>query len=409
MISDAQNFGLLMLVLGGVLLLSVPIEAMLRRFSLPAMVGFITLGLILSTATGRVPLITPQVIEQFDLLAQLGILALLFRVGLESDLNSLLGQLQRATIIWLPNMLVPAVLAFGLLWAWPGLGLIPALVVGIAASATSIGVSVAAWKEAGAINTEDGALLLDVAALDDLSTLILLGIAFAVIPSLHTASDTSMVPEALLAAGGQLAKIAAFCVVCFAFSQFVEQRLSRQFARLSPHIGPFVFAAGAAFVIAAFAESLGFSMAIGALFAGLAFSRDPSERRIDVAFGYLLALFEPFFFVSIGLSVSLTDIGAATVLASALLFVLVAGKLIGAGLPAALLFGRSTGLLIGVGMIPRAEIYLLVMMHGLMLGPWAVPPSLYTAAVLAGIGTCVIGPLLTGRLLARQALIGQSA
>ncbi|MFK7963604.1 MAG: cation:proton antiporter [Burkholderiaceae bacterium] len=406
---DAGNFALLMFVMSMILLMSVPIQALMKHLALPPMVGFIGLGIGLSVLNSSKPLIPTSVTDQITMLGQLGVLALLFRVGLESDLSSLLSQLRRATLIWLPNMLVPAALAFALIWAWPGLGLLPAMLIGIAASATSIGVSVAVWKEAGKANTDDGALLLDVAALDDLSTLILLGIIYAVVPLLHagTSTGSALLWETFAATGIQLAKIAVFCVACYVFSEYLEQRLTRQFARLNFHLGPFVFAAGAVFLIGALAEGLGLSMAVGALFAGLAFSRDPAERRIDVAFGYFLALFEPFFFVSIGLSVALSNVGPVLVLAASLLIVLVMGKLIGAGVPAAMMFGRRTGLLIGASMVPRAEIFLIVVLHGFMLGPWAMPPTLYAAAVLAGIGTCVIGPLIAERLLLTQSSRGK--
>ena len=408
---EASNFALLMFVMSMVLLMSVPIQALLKRLALPPMIGFICLGVGLSTLNNPTPLLPTFVIDQITVLGQLGVLALLFRVGLESDLTRLLSQLRRATLIWLPNMLVPAALAFALIWAWPGFGLVPALLIGIAASATSIGVSVAAWKGAGKINTDDGALLLDVAALDDLSTLILLGIIYAVVPLLHagTSTGSALLLETLSATGAQLAKIAVFCIACYVFSEYLEQRLTKLFARLNFHLGPFVFAAGAVFLIGSLAEGLGLSMAVGALFAGLAFSRDPAERRIDVAFGYFLALFEPFFFVSIGLSVALGNVGPVLALAASLLLVLVMGKVIGAGVPAAALFGRRTGLLIGASMVPRAEIFLIVVLHGFMLGPWAMPATLYAAAVLAGIGTCVIGPLIAARLLVTQSSGSQPA
>lgn len=391
--------GLLMLILGGVTLLSVPLSVAFARLSLPGAVAFIALGLALSAGGRGTPLLTPPVEDQIGVLARIGIVALLFRVGLESNLDQLAGQLRRASAIWLPNMLVPAALVFVLIWAWPGLGTIPALLASVAASATSISVSVAAWEETGTLGTEDGALLLDVAELDDLSAVVLLGIVFAVAPALRQGVDAGVLGEAALASSWQFVKIAAFCAACYGFSRLVERPVSALFAGFDRRVGPFVFAAGTVFVISALADALGFSMAIGALFAGLAFSRDPAERQIDHAFAYILAIFRPFFFVSIGLSVSFEGIGGALALAAALFAVLVAGKLVGAGLPAWALADRRTGLLIGASMVPRAEIYLIVMLHGLGLGAWAIPTQLYTAAVLASIGTCILGPLLVLRLL----------
>lgn len=399
MTEQAADYGLAMLLLGAVALVSVPLRAGLGRLALPGLVAFVLVGVGLSVVERAAGALSPVLHDQIEFLAQLGLVALLFRVGLESDPGRLAGQLRRAAVIWLPNMVLPAALGFALVWAWPGLGLVPALLTGIAASATSIGVSVAPWEEAGALDSDDGALLLDVAELDDISAVVLLGIVFAIAPGLQ--NGDGLVLEAVRAGAGQVARIAAFAAVCYAFSRLAERRLTALFAGLDPRTGPFVFAAGAVFLIAAAADALGFSMAIGALFAGLAFSRDPAERRIDEAFATILALFGPFFFLSIGLSVEIADAGAAAGLAAALFAVLVAGKLAGAGLPAWAMAGRRTGGLIGASMIPRAEIYLVVMVHGLSLGAWAVPATLYTAAVFAALASCIAGPLAVSLLLAR--------
>lgn len=400
MIEVEASYGLFMLVLGSVALLAIPLRSALKKAALPALVGFIGLGLAVSAADQLLGGVTHELRNQIGTLAQLGLVALLFRVGLESNLGRLVDQLRRAATIWLPNMAVAAALAFALVWAWPGLGPIPALLTGLAASATSIGVSVAPWEEAGALESDDGALLLDVAELDDLSAVVLLGIVFAVAPGLH--EGTGMFREAMWTGGAQIAKIAVFSAGCYAFSRLVEPRVSALFAKLDRRTGPFVFAAGTVFLIAAAADALGFSMAIGAIFAGLAFSRDPAEQRIDDAFAYVLALFGPFFFLSIGLSVGFDTFGAALPLAAALFIALVVGKFVGAGLAAWAVAGRRIGLLIGASMVPRAEIFLIVMAQGLALGAWAVPPELYAASVLAAVATCVAGPLAVSWLLGHQ-------
>ncbi|SDZ59953.1 sodium/proton antiporter NapA, CPA2 family [Jannaschia faecimaris] len=399
MTEGGENYGTMMLMLGTVAVLSVPLRSALRRLSLPGMVAFIAFGSLISIVSSTTTLLPFELTRQVEILAQIGIVTLLFRVGMESDLDALVGQLRRATIIWIPNMAVPAALTFLLIWLWPGLGLVPAALTAIAASATSIGASTAAWEQVRAINKQDAALVLDVAELDDFTAVILLGVAFAILPQLDEGTSEGLVGHASRFIGLQGLKILAFCAVCYVFSRFAERRLSRIFANLDKNLGPFVFATGTVFLIAALADALGFSMAIGALFAGLAFSRDPEEKRIDEAFGYVLAIFGPFFFVSIGLSVEIEGVAASLLLALALFAVLVAGKLIGAGIPAALLAGRQTGLFLGTSMIPRAEIYLIVMLGGLHLGDWAVPQTLYNAAVLASVGTCLVGPIWVGKLL----------
>ncbi|WP_372674866.1 cation:proton antiporter [Aquicoccus sp.] len=396
--TGAQHVAMLLLM-GLVTLLAVPMRAVFARVSMPSMIGFILLGAALSIGSITTGFANDTLNEQVPFLAKIGIVVLLFRIGLESDLGKLRRQIGRAALIWLPNMVLGGIAAFVLVVLWPGLGLIPALFTGIAASATSIGVSAGIWEGAGALDSDTGALLLDAAELDDVSAVVLLSVLFAVGPLLKQPEGAAILAPALKAGAIQLMLTALFSVACYLFSRWLEKPLSDGFAKLSPTDGPIVLATGAAFVIASMAEFMGLSMAIGALFAGLAFSRDPAERSIDEAFGILLTVFGPFFFVAIGLSVDITVPVEGMGLAAALAGMALIGKLLGAGLPAAAMRGWRQGALIGFSMVPRAEIFLLVMLFGLTLGPWAVPQVLYNAAVLASIVTCIIGPAIVGMML----------
>lgn len=399
--AGVQSAAILMLM-GLVSLLAVPIRAVLGRVFIPDLIGFILLGAILSTGSAMTGFGDETLTEQVPLLAQIGIVVLLFRVGLESDLDKLRSQLARAMLIWVPNMAIGGAAVFALVLVWPGLGLIPALFAGVAASATSIGVTTAVWEEAGALNSDTGALLLDAAELDDVSAVVLLSVLFAVGPLLNQPDlSVDIVAPALQAGAMQLVLMAAFGIGCYLFSRWLEKPLSDRFEAILPQHGPIVFATGAVFMIAATAEFMGLSMAIGALFAGLAFSRDPAERKIDDAFEILLTVFGPFFFVAIGLSVDPATLIGALGLGAALAVMAVVGKMLGAGIPGAAMLGRRMGTLIGASMVPRAEIFLLVMLFGLTLGPWAVPQQLYNAAVLTSILTCIIGPAIVARMLRR--------
>jgi Kef-type K+ transport system membrane component KefB len=280
-----------------------------------------------------------------------------------------------------------------------GLALIPSLFVATALTATSVGVSVAVWRDAGALRSDNGALMLDVAEMDDISAVVLMAMLLAVAPALASGDGAALASAVGATAGLLLTKLAGFGAFCVAFSRYAERPLTELFARLEHRPAPMLMVAGTGFIIAAIAGWLGFSLALGALFAGLVFSVDPRALNIDVSFGSLYEFFMPFFFIGIGLKVDPASLGAGAQIAAALLAVAVLGKVVGAGGPALISTGWQGATLIGISMVPRAEIALVVMHQGLALGDWAVSGEVFGAMVIVSIATCVLAPLALKPLL----------
>ena len=301
--------------------------------------------------------------------------------------------LGKAVVIFAFNFVVSGVLGFAAVLIFTDFGVIAALFVGTALSATSVGVSTAVWRDAGVLDTDSGALLVDVAELDDVSAVIIVALLFALAPLLDGAADAPIAPALVSEFAFLLLKLGLFIAACYMFTRYLEDPLVGLFRVLDPRLGPMLFAFGVAMLIAAVADLIGLSLAIGAMFAGLAFSSPPTDRLIDRAFEQIYVLFSPFFFVSIGMAVDGTALSGAFALAALLLGVAVVGKLFGAGLPVAWLGPRGQGWLFGMSMVPRAEIALIVMSYGLALGSWAVPPELYGAMVLVSLATCIIAPV----------------
>src|SRR6056297_3309374 len=101
-----ESYGQFMLLLGVVAVLGIPLRSALRKMALPALVAFIGLGVAISAADQSFGFLTQRLDDGIGLLAQIGLVALLFRVGIESDLGRLAGQMRRAAAIWLPNMIL---------------------------------------------------------------------------------------------------------------------------------------------------------------------------------------------------------------------------------------------------------------------------------------------------------------
>ncbi|MGE3886718.1 MAG: cation:proton antiporter, partial [Vicinamibacterales bacterium] len=129
------NHALWVLLVGAVMVSSVLIRIACARARIPSVVGFITLGVLLGWASNSFGVVTEPAAYAIELFADLGVVVLLFRVGLDSRLHALLSKLPRAILIWIGDVTVAASVGFAAAYYAGGLGLMPALVAGAALSA----------------------------------------------------------------------------------------------------------------------------------------------------------------------------------------------------------------------------------------------------------------------------------
>ncbi len=390
---SVQMLPLLVLLMGVAITLAMLAKALLEKVGIPALVGYLTLGFVLKLVDTQWHLLSEEGEEIFEFLAEIGIISLLFRVGLESDLLELLSQLPKACSIFIGNVLFSGALGFVTSYFLLNIPLTPSLFVAIALTATSVGVSVGVWHQENAIQSQNGKILLDVAELDDIFSVVLMAMLFAAASSIHNGNQISLITLIAQTSGIFFLKAILFAAFCIFFSHYLEKQLTRFFNQIEKPPDPMLEIVGVGFIIAAIAELLGFSVAIGAFFAGLLFSRDPEAVKIDASFGALYELFTPFFFIGIGLKIDPSAFNAGLKLGSILLMAAILGKLFGAGIPALFSTGFTGATLIGISMIPRAEICMIVMQRGLQLGDWAVPPNIFSAMVFVCIATSMIVPI----------------
>ncbi len=396
------NYPLIIFLVGGVILLVMLIKPGLERLGVPALVGFLVLGFLIRLADTRFDLFTAGYSQIFTFMANIGLITLLFRVGLESNIRGLAGQLRRAGIVWFGNVFISGPVGFFTAWGLLGFHWVTSLIVATAFTATSVGITVAVWKEAEVLDTPQGQLLVDVAEMDDISAVVLMAILFAIIPTLRSGTAASLFPLVSGTLGLFLLKLLAFGAFCFLFSQYVERHVVHFFGNLESRPDLMLVVVAIGFVIAALAGALGFSLAIGAFFAGLVFSRDPETLKMESSFLPLYSLFSPFFFIGIGMDLDPAVLGTTLGIGGILLVMAVLGKFIANALPLFFMTGVSTAVLIGFSMVPRAEIAMVIMQRGLDLGDWAVPGDAYAAMVVVSAATCILSPLLLRWLLKRQ-------
>lgn len=400
--NEADTLSKLVLLTGVLVVCNILIAAACKRLRVPALVGYLVLGFVLGILGNRWGLLGGEARTVLEFLAKIGVVALLFRVGLESKPAKLLHQLRKASGVAVANVAISGALAY-LAASWLlDLGMVTSLIIATASVATSVGLTVGVWREADALDTPEGGLLVDVAEIDDVLGVVLMALLFAVVPTLlggNGLPDPARIGSITLVFTVKLLLFGAFCGV---FAKYAEKPITGFFSRISSEPAPMLVVAGIGFTVAALAGLIGFSVAIGAFFAGLMFSRDERAEEIDDTFDSLYQLFTPFFFIGIGLMVDLDSLGGAMVPAGVLVAAAVVGKLLGAGAPLLATTGWSSALVIGVSLVPRAEIFMVVMERGARLGEKVVPPEIFSAMILVSAATCFFTPLLLNPMLRRN-------
>lgn len=344
----------------------------------PAIVGEILAGVILGPAV--LAWVKPD--EIVLLLAELGVMFLLFRVGLEVRPGDLFRVGGRAIIVAVGGVILPFLAGWLILSAY-GEPRIEAVFTGAALVATSVGITARVLSEKGLLDQQSSRIILAAAVFDDILGLVLL----AVVSSVAKGSVNIL----------QLATTAALAIgftvlVALVGSRAVRGVITRAEGRLHAGEVQFNLALIVLFGLAAAAAELGVAAIIGAFLAGMALSETVDQRVHDLAQG-VTELLVPFFLVNIGLGLDLrlfADLGLLKI-SLVILLAAVLSKLVGCGL-GALSLGWKPAFQVGVGMIPRGEVGMVVAQLGLSLG--VISQRNYAIVVFMAVLTTVIAPPL---------------
>ena len=372
--ATAVNLPLIMLLIFGSAKL---LEEIFERLRLPGIVGQIIAGIVLGPSLlGWVHL------DQFvQHLAELGVMFLLFRVGLEVKASELARVGATATLTAVAGVVVPFFSGWGIAIAW-GLPQIEAVFIGAAMVATSVGITAQVLATKGLLHHMASKIILAAAVIDDVLGLLVLAMVSSV------AKGQVRVGELVLTA-----------VVAIAFTLIVATWGTRAMRLVVPRgenlrvsEAQFALAMCLLFSLAVLATYAGVAAIIGAFLAGMALSETVSHRVHELAQG-VTELLVPFFLVSIGLNLNVAAFRDPSLLVLSLVILLAAvlSKLVGCGL-GALSTGRANAIRIGVGMIPRGEVGMVVAQIGLTLG--VVSQAAYGVVVFMSIMTTIVAPPL---------------
>ena len=331
-------------------------------------------------------------------LAEVGVLILLFDVGLEADLRALARVGASSVVVALIGVMVPLGLGWGAaLWLLPESPMVVHLLVGATLSATSVGITARVLRDLGAINTQEGQIILGAAILDDVLGLIVL----AVVTGIAAAAAGGAVLSSA-AVVGILLRALLFLGITVALGHFLSNPIVRVAARTGHPEVMLVLGLALCFTLAFVAERVGLADIIGAFAAGLLldpYGRGVRTRQEDATLAELLrplsSLFVPLFFVVVGLQVDLGSLASLPALGFGLVLILCAfaGKLACA---LGVLGRGASRLTVAIGMVPRGEVGLIFAGIGTTLtlaGQPLLSQRLFSAVVLMVLVTTLVTPV----------------
>ncbi|HEU4800111.1 MAG TPA: cation:proton antiporter, partial [Gemmatimonadales bacterium] len=358
-----------------------------QRIGQPAVLGELVAGVLVGPSV--LAAVDPAV-PSIHIIAEIGIIILLFEIGLETKLKSLLSVGGTATTVALVGVALPFGLGFGVaeLFAMTDL---QALVLGAALTATSVGITARVLSDLGRLQDPESQVVLGAAVIDDIVGLVIL----AVVTTLVAGGE-------LTATGVTVTTLIAFGFVAAALllGRVLIPPVFSLLTKLGDETTIAIMGVVVALYLAVAADAVGSAMIIGAFSAGLLFAPTEHAAVIERGVVRLGHFFVPIFFVSVGAAVDVRTFADPRVLAIGGLLILVAivGKFL-AGFAPVWFKGRKA--VIGVGMIPRGEVGLIFAQMGLASG--VLDAGLYAALTLMVMVTTFVAPPVL------KALLGGSA
>ncbi|MEW5957674.1 MAG: cation:proton antiporter, partial [Chloroflexota bacterium] len=405
-----------------IILLAAKFSSLVERVGQPPVLGELVTGVIL----GNLILLGINLFEAIktdaiiNFLAQLGVVILLFQVGLESNIEQMRRVGGRAFLVACVGVLVPFLLGTAVVGPLllPGLSFNTYLFLGATLTATSVGITARVFRDLGRLQTAEAQIVLGAAVIDDVLGLIILAVVSAIVT--HGTVSLGSVSWITL-------KAILFLAGAVMVGQLLASRLGALLSKIHPGIGmKFTLAICFGLTAAYLAEQIGLAPIVGAFAAGLVLDpvhfhhfEDPkiaddiresihdadpalkkrisvvlerhADRHVEDIIAPLGHFFIPLFFVITGMNVRLETLFNLPILLVALGVTLVAfiGKIV-----SGLVAGQVNKSIVGWGMIPRGEVGLIFAATGRAIG--VVNDEVFSVIVIMVIlSTLLPPPILT--------------
>ncbi len=356
-----------------------------ERVRISPVIGEILVGIIVGNTILFQWLNLDLDLSFFQILSELGVIFLLFAVGLETPFSELRKVGRTATLVAVLGVIIPFFAGFALMISF-GNGQIEALFIAAAMVATSVGITARVIKDLNLTQSIESRVIIGAAVIDDVLGMIVL----AIVVGIASGGASSILDIILVSVEGVL-----FVLLVIFIGSILVPRARKRIGRIwgpQPHRHLSLPLAIIVCLGLSFAASfVGLAAIIGAFLAGMAFAEFRDKWPVEAEFHPLNELLVPFFFLFVGISVNLASFADVLVVAVLVTILAVATKFIGCGLGARSLGGKSATI-IGIGMIPRGEVGIIVASIGLSLA--VISDSLFSVVVFMSMATTILAPPL---------------
>jgi len=348
-----------------------------ERLKQPAVVGEILAGIVIGPSL--LGWVAPS--ELITILAEIGVIFLLFTVGLETKPQAIFQVGRRAVAVGVTGVVLPFIAGYLIAVWWDG-SFVEAMFIGAALVATSVGITARVLGSMGLLDLQTSRIILGAAVIDDILGLIILSLV-------------SAVSQGSVSFAG-LAKTAGAAII---FTVFIALVGSKVMTGLAPWVEklrlskPF-FNIGLILCLGLSVASVyvGVAAIIGAFLAGMALAEATEDnRKMHTLTRGVTEFLVPFFLVNIGMQLNLLIFKDISVVALAIVVTIAAvvTKFVGCGLGAWGMSRREMSQ-IGIGMVPRGEVGIVVAQIGLGLG--VISQSFFAAVLFMAVATTLIAP-----------------
>ncbi len=379
-IISSVEFMLMLTILSGSAILG---SLLARKARLPSVIGFILVGMVIGPYGFKI--VTD--VQIVNILADIGVILLVFVVGLELNIN----RFRRVGGVALVGAIVEIGVAFFLGFiaaAALGFNSIEAIYIGGIISITSTAIVLKLLKDAGILHTREGEFIIVVSIVEDIFSIILL----VILPGIVKSGTADLFSIGLI-----IAQSVTFFVITLVIGLKVVPRLVEYVSRLDLDEAPLLLAIVMGFGLALFANYLGLSMAIGAFLMGMMIASSPRAGVITERVVPLRDLFGTVFFISIGMLISISAILDNLIISLPIVVIAILSKFIGNFIATSIVgYGRDSASTVGVMMMPRGELSFVMAKQGIDLN--ATRESIMPITMLVSLASIFVIPLFARAL-----------